>query len=104
MSKPIKIIVDKAGWDTKIYIDGEYVNEKIGEIFGVDIKIRVDDIPKVTIHRYATKLDFESKKHDMEIKNHKPKKVEGTNIILEDTNYSNCKDGRHYIKKGSKGV
>jgi len=97
--KPIKIVTGIAGWDTKLYINGEDVTEKIGGIFGIDIEIRVDGLPRVTINRFASNIEFESKNCETKIVNHKPKKVKKTDAILENTNFSNAKKGRHYIKK-----
>ena len=101
MTKPIKIITNKAGWDTKILIDGKDANEMIGGIFGIDINIRVDALPLITIHRYGEKINFESKAYKLDIKNYKPKKVKGKNAISEITDMD-CNGKRQYIsnKKG----
>ena len=99
MIKPIKIISGMESWNAKIYEDGKDITEEIGGIFGIDIKLRVDRLPKIIIHRYATNIECEIENSELNIVNHKFKKVKGTDVILEDTNYSNCKNGRHYIKK-----
>ena len=96
MTKPIKIITNKAGWDTKILIDGKDITKEIGGIFEISINIRVDALPLITIHRYGKKIDFESKAYKLDIINYKPKKVKGTNVISEITDMD-CKGNREYI-------
>ena len=99
MIKPIKIVTGKDCWDTKIYEGNEDITEKIGGIFGMDIVLRVDKLPCITIHRYSSKMEYVSgTPHELTIINYQPKETDSTGI-LEDTNYSNCKNGRHYIRK-----
>jgi len=101
MLKPIKVITGKNCWDTKIYSGDEDITEKIGGIFGMDIVLRVDKLPQITIHRYGTEMKYISETpHNLTIINYDAKKAEGTEVILEDTNYTNAKNGRHYINKG----
>jgi len=104
MLKTIKIVSGMEPWNTKIYVGGKDIIEEIGGIFGVDVKLRVDCLPKITIHRHTTNVGCEIENSRLNIINHEPKKVKGTDTILEDTDYPNCKGARHYIKKGSKGV
>lgn len=99
MLKPIKIVSGMDCWNAKIYEDGEDVTDKIGGIWGIDVKLRVDCLPQITIHRHATIVECEIENTELNIINHKPKKVKKTNVILEDTNYSNSKGARHYVKK-----
>jgi len=99
MIKPIKIVTGKNCWDTKIYEGNEDITEKIGGIFGMDIVLRVDALPQITIHKYISKMEYVSEApHELTIINYQPKEIDNAGI-LEDTNYSNCKNGRHYIKK-----
>jgi len=103
--KPIKIVTGKNCWDTKIYEGDKEITKEIDGMFGIDIVLRVDKLPCITIHRYNTKMKYISEApHELTIINYEPKEIKGTNAILEDTNYSDCKGARHYIKKGSKGV
>ena len=99
--KPRKIITNEAGWDTKIFIDGKDANEIIGGIFGIDVNIRVDTLPKITIHRYGEKIDFESKAYKLDIVNHKPKKI--SDKISDITNFSS-KGNREYTAKEEKSI
>ena len=98
--KPIKVITGKDCWDTKIYEGDEDITKKIGGIFGMDIVLRVDELPSITIHRYSTKMEYISETpHNLTIINY-PSKETKDNDILESTNYSNAKDGtKKYIKK-----
>jgi len=97
--KPIKIVNDGTCWGTKIYEGDKDVTEIIGGIFGIDIRLRVDEPPKVTIHRYGSKIEYRSESpHELTVINYEPKKTYDKNV-LEDTNYSNSKNGnRHFIK------
>ena len=47
--KPIKVITGIDCWDTKIYEGDEDITEKIGGIFGIDIRLRVDEIPQMKL-------------------------------------------------------
>jgi len=99
MIKPIKIVTGMESSDIKIYEDGKDISEEIKNAFGIDIKLRAGKLPKITIHRYVSRVGYEGEKCEIGFEYHEPKKVKGTDFILEDTNYSNCKNGRHYIKK-----
>ena len=101
MTKPIKIITNKAGWDTKIFIDDKDITEEIGGIFEININIRVDSLPTITIHRYGEKIDFESKAYKLDIVNHKPKKI--SDKISDITNLGS-KGNREYIANGKKSI
>ena len=104
MIKPIKIITGLDSSDINIYQDGKDINEEIKNAFKIDIHLEVDKLPEVIIHRYASKVEYEGERCGITFMNHKSKKVKETDSILEDTNYSNCKNGsRHYIKKEDKG-
>ncbi len=96
--KPIKIVTGVDCWDTKIYEGDEDITEKIGGIFGIDIKLRVDELPKMTIHRHNSKMEYVSgASHDLTIINYEQgKKI--SESIIDDTNYSNAKNGRHFKK------
>ena len=100
--KPIKVITGMNCWDTKIYEGEELINEKIGNIFGIDIKIRVDAPPKMTIHRYNTEMKYvSSAPHKLVIINHEPKEKDNGHV-LENTSFDNAKNGKNYIKKQKK--
>jgi len=99
MIKPIKIVTGMESSDIKIYEDGKDISEEIKNAFGIDIYLRAGKLPEIIIHRYVSKVEYEGKKCEINLVNNKPKKVKGTDAILEDTNYSNCKNGRHYIRK-----
>jgi len=92
MLKPIKITSGMVSWDVKI--DDKEITDNI---FGIDIKLRAGKIPKIIYHRYTSKVEYEGEKCEIDIIDHKPLKV--NDIISEDTNYCNCKNGKHYIKK-----
>lgn len=98
--KPIKVIAGEYCWDTKIYEGDEDITQKIGGIFGIDIRLRVDELPKMTIHRLNTKMEYVSKvpEHSITIINYEAKKTDSKEI-LENTSYDNAKDGKNYIKK-----
>ena len=98
--KPVKIITGKECWDTKIYEGDEDITEKIGGIFGIDIVLRVDKLPSITIHRYGSTMEYVSETpNELTIINYPPKETDNKDI-LENTNYSNANDGsRKYIKK-----
>jgi hypothetical protein len=102
MIKPIKIVTGLKPCDVKIYEDG--IEKDIDNIYGIDIQLRVDKVPKVIYHRYASKVEYEGEKCAINIADHKPLKVKDADTILEDTNYSNCKNGKHFIKKEKRKV
>lgn len=92
--KPIKIVTGyNFNTDCEIIIDGEDVLKEGTSIFGVDIKLRVGEVPKVTLHQYSTVVTYEGKECDVNYENHKLAKG-----IAEDTNYSNAENGRHFKK------
>lgn len=95
MIKPIKIITNKSGWNTKILIDGKDITEEIGGIFRINIDVKVDALPLITIYRYGEKIDFESKAYKLDIKNYEPKKVKGKNI--SEITDMDCKGNREYL-------
>jgi len=96
MIKNIKVITGIKNWDTKVYEDGKDITENL---VGIDIHLWAGKLPEVILHYYISNLEYEGEKCEVTFVNHKPKKVKGTDAILEDTNYSSCKNGRHYIKK-----
>ena len=100
--KPIKVVTGLNCWDTKIYEGDEIVNEKIGGIFGIDIKLRVDAAPEMTIHRYNTKMEYVSEAaHNLTIINYESKRTKNKHV-LENTSYDNAENGKHFIKKEEK--
>jgi len=55
--KPLKVIVGKAPWDTKVFVDDIDITEKLS-LFGIDIKLRVDKIPEVILHTHNLPIEY----------------------------------------------
>ena len=67
MSKELRIEAPGVGHGTKIYLDGEDLCQKIKGIYGIEFKVFVDDVTRVTLHQVAPPVKVTTKAKVIEV-------------------------------------